>query len=72
MLVTLDAGGVLKNLRQLRTPRLKPLALRVVDQQGIFEIETECPWVEVIARKQRVTLVNPHPLEVVGVVTVAP
>ena len=57
---------------QLLAARFQQFTARVVDQQAVFQIQTECAWIEVIAGQQGVAVIHPHTFEVVGVVTFAP
>ncbi len=59
-------------MSDFRFPWLAPLALRIVDQQGVFQVQIEGARVQVVAGQQGIALVDPDTLEVEGVITVFP
>ena len=50
----------------------RKLQLRIVDQNGVFQIQTPGARVQVITGDQHPLIINPHPFQVIGVVVIFP
>jgi hypothetical protein len=64
--------GVRQNPLEFDPVLLDEAALRIVDQQAVFEVQPPGPRIDVAAGHQRVVVVDQQPLQMIAVVFVPP